>query len=319
MSEKTILEILKDNKDKLVSGSEIAKQLNITRSYVNKKVKELIENGYDIKTVDRSGYIYISEVRVLNATLIKEKLNKKKEVIILDEVDSTNNYLKNLAKNSTINNIIVIACKQNGGRGRLGRNFISTKNTGIYMSILIRPDISMEIAKKITCLVSVATSKAIDKITKLDTQIKWVNDLYLNGKKICGILTEGSTSIEQNIMEYLVIGIGINCYHQDFNEELIKKATTIEDEGDMIISRNELISEIANQIDYYLETIETNKFMEEYIKKSFIIGKKVELQRGNIKMNVKVIDINQNGELVVVDEQNEKQVFSSGEITRMVI
>lgn len=321
MANNNILDILKKHQGTLITGSDIAKQLGITRSYVNKVVKELQTKGYEIKSENRTGYIYINDTRVLDASSIQKNLKNKVDIIILDEVDSTNRYLKELAKNSTINHMVVIANQQTGGRGRLGRNFVSSQGKGIYMSILIRPDFSIHLAKKITCMVSVAITKAIDKLTGAQTSIKWVNDIYLNHKKICGILTEGATSLEQNSMEYVIIGIGINCYHQVFDEELGKKATTIEDELGIIVSRNELISKIINEVDEYISDFDASSqlFMKEYIDKSFVIGRDVELQKGNTIMLVKVKDINSDGELIVEDIDKKEITFASGEITRMII
>lgn len=318
---KRIIDILEENKDKRITGSTIAKRLDVTRSYVSKAIKELQTDGYDIIAENRVGYIYQNDVKVLKADAIKGKLTSDYEVIILDEVDSTNRYLKELAKNSTLKNILVVANQQTGGRGRLGRTFVSNKASGIYMSLLVRPDIPIHLVKKVTCMVSVATANAIDKLANTTTSIKWVNDIYLNKKKICGILTEGVALAEENKMEYIVIGIGVNCYHQDFGEELSKKATSLEDELHICISRNALISEIANQISFYFNDFERQSklFMKEYKEKSFIIGMNVELQKGSSTTFAKVIDINDEGELIVEDEFHKIKSFSSGEITRTIL
>lgn len=321
MKNHSILDILKENQGKRITGSDIAKQLGITRSYVSKVIKELQTIGYDIQAEDRTGYTYIGDTKVLDASIIKANIKNKMDVVVLDEVDSTNKYLKELAKNSTIDHMVVIANKQTGGRGRLGRSFVSNQTSGIYMSILVRPDISINLAKKITCMVSVATSKAIEKFTNAKVSIKWVNDLYLNHKKICGILTEASTSLEQNNMEYVIMGIGINCYHQTFDEELAKKATTLEDELGVVVSRNELVSEIVNEIDDYMHHFEMHceAFMKEYIDRSFVIGMEVELQKGNTITQALVKGINQDGELIVEDQNQNILTYSSGEITRMMV
>lgn len=321
MTNEDILQILKQHQGTLITGSDIAKVLGITRSYVNKVIKELQIRGYEIQSENRTGYIYIGDTKVLDAGEIKKNLKNKMDIVILDEVDSTNTYLKELAKNSTIDRMAVIADKQTGGRGRLGRSFVSNRGSGIYMSILLRPEISIHDAKKITCMASVATTRAIDKFTHAKTSIKWVNDIYLNQKKICGILTEGATSLEQNNMEYVIIGIGVDCYHQTFDEELSKRVTTIEDELGITISRNALISEIINNITEYMDDFDAFSplFMKEYVEKSFLIGMNVELQKGNEMIIAKVIDINLDGELIVEDANRNRITYSSGEITRMIV
>ena len=290
---------------KIISGEEIAKEEQITRSYVSKVIAKLIDKGYDIKRVNRMGYIYQSDIKVLDEEYIKSHLTNQRNVQVLDSVDSTNTYLKKMKRNEKMEEMVVIANAQTAGRGRLGRSFTSNNASGIYMSILLEPTFSLEQAKKLTCLAAVATSSAIDQLANVETKIKWVNDIYLNSKKISGILTEAATSIEQGSLEYAIIGIGINMYHQEFNEDIRKIATSIEDETNQIISRNDLIIAIINQID-------------KYIKKSFIIGKYVELYKNNQLFKAKVLSITKNGELQVIIN-NEVQIVSSGEITRMVI
>lgn len=223
-----------------------------------------------------------------------------------------------MKKNEKMEEMVVIADAQTAGRGRLGRSFMSNHASGIYMSILLKPTFSLEYAKKLTCLAAAATSLAIDQMAGTKTTIKWVNDIYLNSKKICGILTEGSTSIEQGSLEYVIIGIGINMYHQEFSEDIRRIATTIEDETNQIISRNELIIAIINQIDAYLKNIDDHTYMHEYIKKSFVIGKKVELYQNNQVYVAKVLNITEEGELQVLIN-NDVKTISSGEITRMVV
>ena len=303
---------------KIISGEEIAKEEQITRSYVSKVIAKLIDKGYDIKRVNRMGYIYQSDMKVLDEEYIKSHLTNQRNVQVLDSVDSTNNYLKKMKKNEKMEEMVVIANAQTAGRGRLGRSFTSNNASGIYMSILLEPTFSLEQAKKLTCLAAVATSSAIDQLANVETKIKWVNDIYLNSKKISGILTEAATSIEQGSLEYAIIGIGINMYHQEFNEDIRKIATSIEDETNQIISRNDLIIAIINQIDKYIQHMDDQIYMDEYIKKSFIIGKYVELYKNNQLFKAKVLSITKNGELQVIIN-NEVQIVSSGEITTMVI
>ena len=298
----SIISILKQNQNKLITGSYIAKKLNITRSYVNKVILSLIDEGYDIENISRSGYIYKSNFKILDKKYIENNISKKVE--IFDEIDSTNNYLKNLAKDKSQNNILVVANYQTNGRGRLGRTFISDKSNGIYMSLLVRPNISINDAKKITCLTAVSINNAINELTGLNSKIKWVNDIYINNKKVCGILTEAQTSIEEGIIDYVVIGIGINVYKREFDESIKNIATSLEDEG-AIISRNELIIQIIKYIDKYLNDFTNDIYMKEYQNSSCIVGKEVELNiRGNI-FTATVLKINDEGELVVRTLDNE--------------
>ena len=312
----SIISILKENQNKLITGSYIAKKLNITRSYVNKVILSLIDEGYDIENISRSGYIYKSNFKILDKKYIENNISKK--VVIFDEIDSTNNYLKNLAKDKSQNNILVVANYQTNGRGRLGRTFISDKSNGIYMSLLVRPNISINDAKKITCLTAVSINNAINELTGLNSKIKWVNDIYINNKKVCGILTEAQTSIEEGIIDYVVIGIGINVYKREFDESIRNIATSLEDEG-AIISRNDLIIKIVNNIDNYLNDFTNDIYMKEYQNSSCIVGKEVELNIRGDKFKATVLKINDEGELVVRTLDNEELTVYSGEITRLVL
>ena len=311
-----ILNILKENKDKLISGTYIADTLNITRSYVSKVIKELIENDFIIETIDRSGYIYRNDYRVLNIT--KEYISNTQinNIYQLDKIDSTNKFLKDLANKNEDEITLVIANYQTHGRGRLGRTFISNKGKGIYMSILLRPKYSISTSQRITSLVATSVSNAIDKICNVETKIKWVNDIYLNNKKIAGILTEGQTNFESKKVEYIVVGIGINLYHQDFPEELDNIVTTLEDETNNIYSKNELVKEIINQIILYYNHLEENIHITEYRNKSYVINKNVELNIHGIIKHGKVLNIDDDGELIVLID-NKKETINSGEITKV--
>lgn len=310
-----IINILKENKNNIITGSYIASILNITRSYVNKVISSLKDEGYNIANYNRSGYMYIDDIKVLNKDLIYNSLDNKIDVIIFDEIDSTNNYLKRVAKN--YNELLCIANKQDSGRGRLGRTFISNKTNGIYMSLLVRPNIKLSDATKITCMSAVAIKDAISDLTNINPLIKWVNDIYISGKKVSGILVE--SSIEDNNLDYIIIGIGINVYRQKFDESIMNIATSIEHETNIVISRNELISKVINNIYKHINSFYTSDFMNKYIDSSFVIGKDVELNMRGTVIKAHVKGINNNGELIVDTDSEKDKVIYSGEITRMVL
>lgn len=258
---------------------------------------------------------------LLNEREILQNLNNEKELIILDNTPSTNLFAKEIA-NKYEKDVVVVAEKQTAGRGRLGRTFVSNEGSGIYMSYLIKPNISLEDCKLITPLVCVATCNAIEKCLlekkiHLDTKIKWVNDIYINNKKVCGILVEAMSI--NNKPNHLIIGIGINCYKQSFPIDIENIVTTIEDETNIKISRNKLISYIINNIDYYLNNLNNKEYMKEYINRSFIIGKEVEVKLSNESFLAKVLNILDDGSLLIEKENNEIINLSTGEITRLVI
>lgn len=314
MKEKILQELI-NNKDKLITGTYIAEHLNITRSYVSKVINEFINSGHVIDIQDRSGYIYRNSNKHINIT--KKDINHEiNNIYILDKVDSTNKYLKELANNGEDEITVVIAKEQTAGRGRLGRSFVSNSGKGIYMSILLRPTFGIELSKRITSLTATAVSEAIDEVTKLNTKIKWVNDIYVNDKKLAGILTEGHTNFESGKVEYIVVGIGINLYKQIFPDNLDNIITTVEDETNKVFSINKIIESILNKLIYYYKNIKDNIHINEYRKRSYVINKNVELNiHGNIKYG-KVLDIDDEGELIVLINDKKETIYS-GEITKV--
>lgn len=314
MKEKILQELI-NNKDKLITGTYIAEHLNITRSYVSKVINEFINSGHVIDIQDRSGYIYRNSNKHINIT--KKDINHEiNNIYILDKVDSTNKYLKELANNGENEISIAIAKEQTAGRGRLGRSFVSNSGKGIYMSILLRPTFGIELSKRITSLTATAVSEAIDEVTKLNTKIKWVNDIYVNDKKLAGILTEGHTNFESGKVDYIVVGIGVNLYKQIFPDNLDNIITTIEDETNELFSINKIIECILNKLIYYYRNIEENIHITEYRKRSYVINKNVELNIHGIIQYGKVLDIDDEGELIVLINDKKETIYS-GEITKV--
>ncbi len=248
----------------------------------------------------------------MNKEYLKNNIKNINNIVLFDEIDSTNTYLK---LNPSNNDTLVIANKQTSGRGRLGRTFISNKNNGLYMSLLVRPNISLDNITTITCMAAVAIKKSLDELN-INTSIKWVNDIYLNNKKLAGILVE--SKVKNNKLDYIIIGIGINLYNNIIDESIKNIATTIEQETNIIVNKEELIISIINKIYDYLNDYDNNNFMNEYIRSSFVIGKYVDLNiQGNI-YKVYVKGITSKGELLIINNDKE-QIVNSGEITRMIV
>lgn len=209
---------------------------------------------------------------------------------------------------------VVISDFQSAGKGRMGRSFFSPKGTGLYMSLIIRPDFDMLSAQLITSCAAVAAAEAIEKMCSADVKIKWVNDLFLNGRKICGILTEASMSFEEKKLDYAIIGIGINIRTSpETPEELKSVMTSLEAETGEIIDRSRLCAEIINNLEKYIFSLESRSFIEEYRRRSFIIGKSVQIMRLGINQTGIAVGIDDNANLVVkLDDGNEITV-NSGE------
>ena len=198
----------------------------------------------------------------------------------------------------------------------MGRSFCSPHGTSIYMSVILRPQTDMETSQLITSCAAVAAAKAIDDICGTDTKIKWVNDLYLGGRKISGILTEASVNFETLMPDYAVVGIGINVKSMKdyFSEELLEKATSIEDETGSAPLRSQLIAEILTNLCDLTDRLPDKSFIEEYKKRSFIIGQRVAVSKfaGEEKMAV-AEDISDDAGLVVRYDDGETETLNSGE------
>lgn len=242
-----------------------------------------------------------------------DQLKNIYKIIHLDEVDSTNDYAKKLINNYELPTLIY-ANYQTSGKGRMGRTFLSNKDKGIYMSILFKPDFSLDKINKITGYTSCIVAEEIDKISGLNTYIKWVNDIYINNLKVCGILTE---SVIKNEECYIIVGIGINVHSQTFNE-LHDIATSIEDNANIKIDKFELIHNIALAFYNNLNQINTKEYIKVYVEKSNVIGKNVELLIGDKIVKGKCVNINDDGELVVFDGI-QNQIIYSGYITKVKI
>ncbi len=243
---------------------------------------------------------------------LDEKLKNSLEITVLPVVGSTNTELKSIAEQGGKNGIVLIALEQTKGRGRLGRSFYSPKDTGLYMSILLRPEMSASDALHITTCAAVAASEAIDKIANVHTAIKWVNDIYLNGKKIVGILTESSIDFKSGGLSYAVLGIGINLTTKDFPEDLKEIATSVTDER--VDLRAEVAAEFLNRFYSYFDEIESLSYLSEYRRRSMLNGQEIEFIQGDATFSGTVIGIDDDVRLLVRLENGEERAFSSGEV-----
>lgn len=309
-------DILADlTENEFVSGENMAEKYYVSRNSIWKAVKQLRDEGYDIEAVTNKGYRLKMITNNISSAAIKKSADQDWKYVILDKVDSTNNYAKELVLNGDRKNTVVIAESQIGGRGRVGRPFYSPKGNGLYMSILIYPKLNVEYATLITTFTAVAVAKAIEKLTGGSTlNIKWVNDIYMNGKKICGILTEAGFDFEGGAIDYAIIGIGINVFGTEFPDSIKNIATSIEKETGKIISRNELAVEILNNLSNIQEAIKDKTYLDYYREKSNVIGKNVLVINGDNKFNAKAICIDDNAALIVETEDGMR-TLNSGEVS----
>lgn len=315
-----VLSYLENNKGNSVSGGKLAEKLGVTRSAVWKAIKSLQDEGYCITAVTNKGYCLSEQNDILSAESIKPYLNKKNKDIdiqVFKTIDSTNTYAKTLAQNGAPQGTVVISEEQTAGRGRMGRSFYSPASTGIYMSIILRPKLSLEDSLLITTSVAVAVSKAIENIAYIDTKIKWVNDIYFGDKKLCGILTEASIDFESGGLEYAIVGIGINVstMQKNFPDDIKDIATSIFPNRSPRPVRSALIGEILNNIFECCENITDKKYLDEYRQRSFLIGEDIVVINGESKTNAMAVDIDEKARLVVRFDNGEIKALNSGEVS----
>lgn len=310
-----ILLILNKHKNEYISGEVISKELNVSRVAISKHIKKLREEGYNILSQTNKGYCFTEENDILNASMIQDGLDDFfYSIEIVDSIDSTNDELKRKA-NTLENGYVIIADQQEKGKGRNGRSFHSPKQSGIYMSIFLKPDLSIQHSLKLTACTSVAIFQAIKKNYGLDSQIKWVNDVYLEDKKIAGILCEASLEMNTASLEYMVVGMGINVHSYSKPKELKDIAGSIEDIAHKKVDRNVLIKDILNYFYEYYTTIDENTFLPIYKENSYVLFKNIMVYDKQGSYPARVLDIDENANLVIQKEDKSITTLSSGEIS----
>lgn len=249
----------------------------------------------------------------LSGENLNKHLNTKfmgRNVVFIEKVDSTNNY----AKNNDLSNGSLVTCEeQTTGRGRLGRRWESQK--GMCMSVVLIPEIELSQISKITQVCAAAVEKALDEL-QIISQIKWPNDIFLNGKKICGILTEMKT--EMNKHPYVVVGIGMNINNDNFPDEIKDVASSLYIETGIIFEKSLVAAKILNNFEIlYNEFIKGNfkESLDICREKSYVIGKNINLIENNIVRKATAVDISSEGELVVITEDGKTEKIISGEVS----
>jgi len=297
-----------------VSGEMLAEQLGISRNGVWKAVQKLRKAGYAVDGATNRGYRLRQTGDRLTEPLLRAQPGLADwDLLVLDRVDSTNTYAKQLALRGFARRTAILADAQTGGRGRLGRRFVSPPGSGLYMSLLFRPRGGTADAVRGTTFAAVAAVRAIARFCETPAQIKWVNDLYMNGKKICGILTEAGTSLETGELDYMVIGIGINVRHTEFPPELREIAGTIEDLSGAVIPRAALAAAILEELGDP-ETGFGRDYMDEYRARSMILGCPVSVLAGDSPYDAVAVEIDDDAALIV-EADGVRRRIAAGEVS----
>lgn len=303
--------------DDAISGEWLARKLEISRNSVWKAIERLREEGYEIDAATNRGYRLTEGRDVVSEAGIRRHLTAKVFGSTIDvhrEIDSTNNRAKALAAQGAAHGTLVCAIAQTGGRGRFGRVFHSPEGSGIYISFVLRPQMPVERAVMLTSMTAVAVARAIERLADVRVEIKWVNDLFIDGKKVCGILCEAGMNFESGQLEYAVVGIGVNVGRMDFPKELQAIATSVGNACGREISKNRLIAEICAELERLYAHLDEAGFMEEFRARSNVIGRKITVLRGNERFSARALDIDDQGGLVV-ETRNGVETVRSGEIS----
>ncbi len=314
-----VLRILEENRGAAINGASLAKELNVTRSSIWKAVKALQKDGYNIGAVTNKGYTLLAGNDIVSAESITPFLNGAGASFTLEvyqTVTSTNTLAKEMAAKGAKEGTVILAREQTEGRGRMGRSFYSPASSGIYFSVILRPKLSLEDSLLITTATAVAVAQAMEAVAGVEAGIKWVNDIFVAGKKVCGILTEASINFELGSLEYAVVGIGINIETRDFPEEIHKVA------GSLFVNKPEnapvtslLVAEVLNNLAKCMNSLTDKCYLEEYRKRSFLIGRDILVMKGKQTIPAKAIDIDEKARLVVEYENGDREALNSGEVS----
>ena len=313
-----ILKLLRET-DGFVSGQELCNQFGVSRTAVWKVINQLKEQGYEIEAAQNKGYHLSYAPDVITEAEIKS-LRKTAwagcEVFYYDSLDSTNTKAKELAEEGYPSGTLVVANQQTAGRGRRGRSWTSPPGTGIFMTLLLKPEINPNHASMLTLVTALAVAQAIREVTGEPAQIKWPNDIVINGKKICGILTEMSAQFDY--INHIVIGIGINAHNESFPEEIAHMAGSLLTECKRTFHRGDIIEKTLEYFERYYESFLQTEDLEGLVKEynALLV---------NMHNSVKVLDpkepfegkamgITKKGELIV-DTWESRKLVSSGEVS----
>ena len=314
-----LLELLEENREEYLSGEELAGTLAVSRAAVWKAVKSLQQEGYPIDAVTNRGYRLSRGGDRLSAPGIRKYLKdacRELPITVVEETQSTNTALRALAEAGAPEGTVYIAQSQTGGRGRMGRSFFSPTGTGLYLSLLLRPT-TWEPARaaQLTAAAAAAMCEAIREVTGKEPGIKWVNDLLLDGKKVCGILTEASFSMESGVLEYAVLGLGVNVYPPEggFPKELGEIAGAVLDTPGEDV-RNRLAGEFLNRFLEGYAHPEDRSFLEIYRRRSVAVGREVTVLSGGHERRAFAFGVDDDCRLLVRYDNGTEQALSYGEI-----
>ena len=314
-----ILRLLR-SADGHISGQELCNRFGVSRTAVWKAINQLKEAGYEIEAQQNKGYKLMAAPDLMTEAEIKSLMHTEwvaKEVLYFDTIDSTNTKAQELAEKGYPSGTLVVADKQESGKGRRGRSWVSPSGTGIFMTLMIKPDINPNNASMLTLVAALAVAKAITSVTGEEALIKWPNDIVVNSKKVCGILTEMNAQFDY--INHIVVGIGINVHNESFPEEISQMASSLMIEaGGKRFHRAQIIAETMSYFEQYydtfLKTQDLSALVREYDELLVNRNKSVRVLDPKEPFDGKAMGITPKGELIV-DTWESRKLVSSGEVS----
>ncbi len=314
-----ILRLLR-SADGYISGQELCNRFGVSRTAVWKAINQLKEAGYEIEAQQNKGYRLMAAPDLMTEAEIKSLMHTEwvaKEVLYFDTIDSTNTKAQELAEKGYPSGTLVVADKQESGKGRRGRSWVSPSGTGIFMTLMIKPDINPNNASMLTLVAALAVAKAITSVTGEKALIKWPNDIVVNSKKVCGILTEMNAQFDY--INHIVVGIGINVHNESFPEEISQMASSLMIEaGGKRFHRAQIIAETMSYFEQYydtfLKTQDLSALVREYDELLVNRNKSVRVLDPKEPFDGKAMGITPKGELIV-DTWESRKLVSSGEVS----
>ncbi len=319
MMKEKILKFLQQQSG-FVSGQKICDELGVSRTAVWKYMNSLKKEGYEIESVTRKGYRLLQSPDLLTKESVLGCMPEgilTGELCCFEQIDSTNEEAKRQAEKGAPDGSLYVANHQTHGKGRRGRVWDSPAGKDIFFTLLFRPEIPLDRVSMLTLVTAEAIAAAVEELAEVSCQIKWPNDILLNGKKICGILTEMNMEIDR--VAYVVIGAGINVNRTEFEEEISDMATSIRKETGKKVERNLLLAKIIEAFfrnyHMFLQALDMTPFLEDYNRRLVNVGREVKIIRKQEEKICRALGINQRGELLVQNARGETEQICSGEVS----
>ena len=314
-----VLRILEARRGETVSGEGIAGQLGLSRAAVWKAVTALRDRGFGIEAMSNRGYTLVSDRNRLHPETIRPYLRTREalDLRVYDRVEgSTNDLVRGEAAAGAPEGLAVIADTQTGGKGRQGRSFLSPPGTGVYMSLLLRPVMAAEQAVAVTAAAAVAVCRAIEDLGGGPGEIKWVNDVWVRGKKVCGILTEAAMDMESGGLDYAVLGIGVNLFPPagGFPRELADSADAVFPGKPEDNERSRLIAAVLDRFLPLYRALPARDWLPEYRERSLLTGREVRYFRGGGEYRGLVLGVDDAARLLLRLPDGTETALSSGEV-----